>query len=206
MHSFLGSITVWRSAHAGCSAGVVRWRTPGKDLALPKLRQEWQDTPHPATDAVAEWGAAARAAIAEPRDWYAAAAVQYGWSRNVMLMMNRSMERTGVAPSNFNRQLAAQGSELAQQMAKDHYNVEFLGLSGEVAERELENALTSRITETLQELGPGFSFVGRQIHFDVDGDDYYVGLLFFHIEQLRHVVVGLKAGKFKPEHLGQLNF
>ncbi|MFE4833735.1 PDDEXK nuclease domain-containing protein [Arthrobacter sp. NPDC056691] len=101
------------------------------------------------------------------------------------MMMNRSMERTGTAPSNFTRHLAAADSELAQQMAKDPYNFEFLGLSGEVAERDLENALTSRITETLQELGPGFSFVGRQVHFDVDGDDYYVDLLFFHIEQLR---------------------
>jgi hypothetical protein len=63
--------------------------------------------------------------------------------------------------------------------------LEFLGLSGEVAERDLENALTSRTTETLRELGPGFSFVGRQVHFDVDGDDFYVDLLFFHIEQLR---------------------
>lgn len=59
----------------------------------------------------------------------------------------------GAAPSNFTRQLAAPDSELAQQMAKDPYNFEFLGLSGEVAERELENALTSWITETLQELG-----------------------------------------------------
>jgi predicted nuclease of restriction endonuclease-like (RecB) superfamily len=128
-----------------------------------------------------------KAASAEERDWHAAAAIQYGWSRNVLLnmMMNRSMERPGAAPSNFTRQLAAPDSELAQQMAKDPYNFEFLGLSGEVAERDLEKALTSRITETLQELGPGFSFVGRQVHFDVDGDDYYVDLLFFHIEQLR---------------------
>jgi predicted nuclease of restriction endonuclease-like (RecB) superfamily len=149
-----------------------------------------------------------KAATADERDWYAAAAIQYGWSRNVLMnmMMNRSMERTGAAPSNFTRQLAAADSELAQQMAKDPYNFEFLGLSGEVAERELENALTSRITETLQELGPGFSFVGRQVHFDVDGDDYYVDLLFFHIEQLRYVVIELKTGRFQPEHAGKLNF
>jgi predicted nuclease of restriction endonuclease-like (RecB) superfamily len=149
-----------------------------------------------------------KAATTEERDWYAAAAIQYGWSRNVLLnmMMNQSMERTGAAPSNFTRQLAAPDSELAQQMAKDPYNFEFLGLSGEVAERELENALTSRITETLQELGPGFSFVGRQVHFDVDGDDYYIDLLFFHIEQSRYVVVELKTGKFQPEYAGKLNF
>jgi predicted nuclease of restriction endonuclease-like (RecB) superfamily len=124
-----------------------------------------------------------KAASAEERDWYASSAVQYGWSRNVLLnmMRNRSMERTGTAPSNFASQLAAPDSELAQQVAKDPYNFEFLGLSGEVAERELEQALTSRITETLRELGPGFAFVGRQVHFDVDGDDYYVDMLFFLI-------------------------
>jgi predicted nuclease of restriction endonuclease-like (RecB) superfamily len=107
-----------------------------------------------------------KAATAEERNWYAAAASQYGWSRNVLLnmMMNRSMERTGAAPSNFTRQLAAPDSELAQQMAKEPYNFEFLGLSGEVAERDLENALTSRITETLQELGPAFrSSVGSPL-------------------------------------------
>lgn len=90
----------------------------------------------------------------------------HGWSRNVLLnmMMNRSMERTGAAPSNFVQRLVAPDSELAQQVAKDPYNFEFLGLSGEVAERDLENALTNRITETLRELGPGFAFVGRQVH------------------------------------------
>ncbi len=149
-----------------------------------------------------------KATTPEEREWYAAAAVQYGWSRNVLLnmMMNRSMERTGAAPSNFTSQLAAPESELAQQMAKDPYNFEFLGLSGEVIERDLENALTNRITETLQELGPGFAFVGRQVHFDVDGDDYYVDLLFFHVEQLRYVVIELKTGRFQPEWAGKLNF
>jgi len=64
-------------------------------------------------------------------------------------------------------------------MAKDPYNIEFLGLSGEVAERALGNALTSRITETLRELGPGFSLVGRQVTFDVEGDEFYVDLHVF---------------------------
>ena len=144
----------------------------------------------------------------EQRAWYAAAAVDYGWSRNVLMnmVMNRTRERTGAAPSNFQHQLVAPDSELAQQIAKDPYNFEFLGLSGEVAERDLENALTGRITETLRELGPGFSFVGRQVHFDVDGDDFYVDLLFFHIEQSRYVVIELKTGKFQPEDAGKLNF
>ncbi|MEC5180858.1 PDDEXK nuclease domain-containing protein [Arthrobacter sp. CG_A4] len=142
------------------------------------------------------------------RVWYASAAVEHGWSRNVLMnmIMNKTLERTGAAPSNFVQQLVAPDSELAQQVAKDPYNFEFLGLSGEIAERDLENALTSRITETLRELGPGFSFVGRQVHFDVDGDDFYVDLLFFHIEQSRYVVIELKTGKFQPEYAGKLNF
>lgn len=99
------------------------------------------------------------------RLWYASAAVEYGWSRNVLMnmIMNKTLERTGAAPSNFAQQLVAPDSELAQQVAKDPYNFEFLGLAGEVAERDLENALTSRITETRRKLGPGFSFVGRQV-------------------------------------------
>ncbi|MDN3935606.1 PDDEXK nuclease domain-containing protein [Arthrobacter sp. YD4] len=142
------------------------------------------------------------------RRWYAAAAVEHGWSRNVLMnmIMNKTLERTGAAPSNFVQHLVEPDSELAQQIAKDPYNFEFLGLSGEVAERDLENALTSRITETLRELGPGFAFVGRQVHFDVDGDDFYVDLLFFHIEQSRYVVIELKTGKFQPEYAGKLNF
>ncbi|WP_461164611.1 PDDEXK nuclease domain-containing protein [Arthrobacter sp. R4-81] len=144
----------------------------------------------------------------DDRAWYATAAVEYGWSRNVLLnmIMNKTLERTGAAPSNFVQRLVGPDSELAQQVAKDPYNFEFLGLSGEVAERDLENALTSRITETLHELGPGFSFVGRQVHFDVDGDDFYVDMLFFNIDQSRYVVVELKTGKFQPEWAGKLNF
>lgn len=144
----------------------------------------------------------------EERDWYVAATVQYGWSRNVLLnmMMNQSMERTGTAPSNFTNHLAAPDSELAQQVAKDPYSFDFLGLSGEVAERDLEQALMNRITETLRELGNGFAFVGRQVHFNVDGDDFYIDLLFFHVEQLRYFVIELKTGKFQPEYAGKLNF
>lgn len=144
----------------------------------------------------------------EKRTSYAAAAVRYGWSRNVLLnmIMSRTLERTGAAPSNFAQQLVAQDSDLAQQIAKDPYNFEFLGLSGEVAERELELALTSRITETLRELGPGFAFVGRQVHFDVDGNDYYVDMQFFHMDQNRYLVIELKTGRFQPEFAGKPNF
>lgn len=68
------------------------------------------------------------------------------------------------------------------------------------------NYLTPSIVETLNELGPGFAFVGRQVHFEVGEDDYYIDLLFFHVEQLRYFVIELKTGKFQPEYAGKLNF
>jgi len=142
------------------------------------------------------------------RDWYAQAAVQHGWSRNVLMnqIMNRTQERIGSGPTNFTRQLPAAESELAQQIAKDPYVFDFLELTDEAAERDLEQSLMDRIVETLRELGAGFAFVGRQVHFDVGGDDFYLDLLFFHVVQLRYVVVELKTGKFQPEYAGKLGF
>jgi predicted nuclease of restriction endonuclease-like (RecB) superfamily len=144
----------------------------------------------------------------DDRDRHAAAAVEHGWSRNVLMnhIMNRTLERTGAAPSNFSNQLAPADSDLARQLAKDPYVFDFLDLTRDAAERDLEQALTDRIVETLRELGPGFAFVGRQVHFEVDGDDFYLDLLFFHVSQLRYVVVELKTGKFQPEYAGKLGF
>lgn len=145
---------------------------------------------------------------ASTRDWYASQADTHGWSRNVLLnhIMSRAHERVGAAPSNFDRHLVPGDSELARQLAKDPYVFDFLGLSRGIGERDLEQALMDRMVETLRELGAGFAFVGRQVHFEVDGDDFYIDLLFFHVTQLRYVVVELKIGKFKPDYTGQLGF
>jgi predicted nuclease of restriction endonuclease-like (RecB) superfamily len=142
------------------------------------------------------------------RNWYAARAAEHGWSRNVLTnqIMNRTLERIGAPPTNFAGQLAPADSDLARELGKDPYVFDFLDLTDAVSERELEQALMDRIVDTLRELGSGFAFVGRQVHFDVDGDDFYVDLLFFHTEQLRYVVIELKTGKFEPAFAGQLGF
>ncbi|MCS5735798.1 PDDEXK nuclease domain-containing protein [Herbiconiux daphne] len=142
------------------------------------------------------------------RDWYAANALAHGWSRNVLEHHIRTSAHTRfeAAPSNFDRVLDPADSDLAQQITKDPYVLDFLAVDGDAKERELEQALVDRIIETLRELGEGFAFVGKQVHFDVDGDDFFVDLLFFHVEQLRYVVIELKTGRFKPEFLGQLGF
>ena len=142
------------------------------------------------------------------RDWYAAQAAQHGWSRAVLTdrITGQLRQRTGAAPSNFPATLPPDDSDMAQQLTRDPLIFEFLDLSGQVAERDLEQALMDRLTQTLLELGHGLAFVGRQYHLDVDGDDFYIDLLFFHVEQFRYVVVELKVGKFEPEFVGKLGF
>lgn len=142
------------------------------------------------------------------RAWYAAAAVEHGWSRNVLLHQIKveTHRRVGAAASNFADRLPAPDSDLAQAMTKDPYAFDFLGLTDAASERELENALMLRLQHTLLELGPGLAFVGRQYHLEVDDEDFYVDLLFFDTNALRYVVLELKTGKFVPGYAGQLNF
>lgn len=145
---------------------------------------------------------------AESRRWYAARAIENGWSRNVLVMQieTRLRERKGAAVTNFEARLPAPHSDLARESLKDPYRFDFLGLSEEAQEREVENALVRHVTEFLLELGAGFAFVGRQVLLDVGGEEFFLDLLFYHLKLRCHVVIELKAGKFKPEHLGQLGF
>ncbi len=139
---------------------------------------------------------------------YAALAVQHGWSRNVLVhhIELRTAERIGNAQNNFEITLAPPLSDLARESLKDPYKLEFLGLSADVRERELEQALVSRLADFLLELGTGFAFVGKQVHLEVGGEDFYIDLLFYHIKLHCYVVIELKTTDFKPEHLGQLGF
>jgi predicted nuclease of restriction endonuclease-like (RecB) superfamily len=139
---------------------------------------------------------------------YAEAAVEFGWSRNVLAthIQSQRIERKGRAVTNFERVLPKAESDLARESLKDPYRLDFLGLGDGAEEREIEATLTGHITNFLLELGAGFAFVGRQVHLEVGGDDFYVDLLFYHLTLRRYVVVELKADKFRPEHLGQLGF
>ena len=142
------------------------------------------------------------------RDWYLAHAVQHNWSRNVLVMQieTRAHQRAGQAITNFAQQLPAPLSDLAQESLKDPYRFDFLGLSHAAQERDIENALVRHVTDFLLELGAGFAFVGRQVLLEVGGDEFFIDLLFYHLKLRCYVVIELKAGKFKPEHLGQLGF
>lgn len=144
----------------------------------------------------------------EQRLAYAQRAVEHGWSRATLEIHIEShlLEREGQAITNFAARLPAPGTDLARQALKDPYLFDFLDVGQEANEREIESALVKHITQFLLELGAGFAFVGRQVHLEVGGDDFYIDLLFYHLKLRCYVVIELKAEKFKPEHLGQLSF
>ena len=145
---------------------------------------------------------------AEQRLDYAQRAIEHGWSRNVLNIHieRRLLEREGQAVSNFALRLPAPASDLAQESLTDPYLFDFLGIGQEAGERAIEDAIVQHITRFLIELGAGFAFVGKQVHLEVGGDDFFIDLLFYHLKLRCYVVVELKAGAFKPEHAGQLGF
>lgn len=95
---------------------------------------------------------------------------------------------------------------MAVESIKDPYHFDFLGLEDNAQEREIEQALTRRIMDFMLELGKGFAFVGRQYKMEINESDYFLDLLFYHLNLRCYVVIELKAGKFKPEYAGKLNF
>lgn len=142
------------------------------------------------------------------RIWYMQRAIEHGWSRAVLTVQieTKAHRRMGKAQTNFAQTLPPPQSDLAQQVLKDPYTFDFLTLSAEARERELEQGLTEHIQKFLVELGVGFAFVGRQVHLGVGGDDYYLDLLFYHLKLRCFVVLDLKMEAFKPEFAGKMNF
>jgi len=144
----------------------------------------------------------------EQRLWYAQQTLEHGWSRAVLTVQIQTdaHKRQGKALTNFKQTLPPPQSDLAQQALKDPYTLDFLTLSDDARERELEQGLVEHIQKFLLELGVGFAFVGRQVHLEIGGDDYYLDLLFYHLKLRCYVVIDLKMEPFKPEFAGKMNF
>jgi predicted nuclease of restriction endonuclease-like (RecB) superfamily len=182
-------------------------------LYMRRVAESWPDeaefVQHPA--AQIPWGHVMvlldRLDTREKRDWYAARAAEQGWSRAVLQHQIKVdlWASIGAAPANFDVALDPADSDLARQLVKDPYVFEHLGMVSSRLERDVEQALMDRLQDTLMELGRGMALVGRQFHLPLAGGaEFVIDLLLFHVEQLRYVVVELKAGDFAPAHLGQL--
>ncbi|MBW1803092.1 MAG: DUF1016 family protein, partial [Deltaproteobacteria bacterium] len=142
------------------------------------------------------------------RFWYARQAISQGWSRDTLALMIKSHahKRQGAAVTNFDAQLPQPHAQLAKDALKDPYIFDFLTLDKPFRERELESGLIKQLERFLLELGAGFAFVGRQVHLDVAEEDFYIDLLFYHLQLRSFVVIDLKIGPFKPEYAGKINF
>ena len=206
-----------RSFYLAYSQGVTVVPQPVGQLAQAAESQEIGKVPQavgqlPPALAVIPWGhnisLVEKLDNTEARLWYAHQTTMNGWSRAVLVHQIESdlFGRQGAAITNFQRALPAPQSDLAAELIKDPYHFGFLGLTKGISERQLEESLTTRLTDFLMELGKGFAFVGRQYPLHVAEQDFYLDLLFYHLDLRCFVVIDLKVEPFKPEFAGKMSF
>ena len=142
------------------------------------------------------------------REFYIRKTIENGWSRDVLEIQIETglYLRQGKAITNFELTMPKPQSDLANQFLKSPYNFDFLGLTDEADERDIEQAMMKHIRDYLLELDVGFAFVGSQYRLEVGGEEFLIDQLFYHLKLRCYFVLELKAGKFKPEYLGKLNF
>jgi predicted nuclease of restriction endonuclease-like (RecB) superfamily len=147
------------------------------------------------------------------RDFYTEMCRIEGWSTRTLQTKIGSMlyERTALSrkPEDLARMEldALQKEDLLTPdlVFRDPYVLDFLGLKDAYLEKDLEAAILREMESFLLELGAGFSFVARQKRMTVDGDDFYLDLLFFHRGLRRLIAIELKLDKFRPDHFGQMS-
>ena len=146
----------------------------------------------------------------EKRIWYAEKTYENGWACTVLeTQIDTDLyarQAINEKLTNFSSQLQLAHSELARDTIKDPYIFELAGIKEEAIEVDIENAMVERIKNILLELGKGFSFLGNQYKFSTENNDYYIDLLFYHLDLRCYIVVELKNQEFKPEFMGQLSF
>jgi len=196
-------------ANYATSCGAIGQQAVGQLIGLP---EEPVVEPPVAKLVLIPWGhnreIVSKCANVEEALYYVRKTIENNWSRSVLVHQIESglFQREGQAITNFSETLPAPQSDLAQQLLKDPYTFDFLSLTEDYNERELESALTDHITKFLLELGAGFAFVGRQKILQVGARDFFLDLLFYHTKLHCYVVVELKMDEFEPEYAGKLNF
>lgn len=144
------------------------------------------------------------------REWYAKKCFENGWSHTVLdhQIDLQLYERQAISEklTNFENKLPIRQSELARDLIKDPYIFELEGIKENAVENDIENAMMEKIKNVLLELGKGFSFVGNQYKISTENQDYYIDMLFYHLDLRCYIVVELKNVEFKPEYIGQLSF
>ena len=142
------------------------------------------------------------------REFYIRMTRKFGWTKNVLIhqIENQSYEKTLLNQTNFEQTLPAEIHNQAKLAVKDEYTFDFLELGDEHSERQLEQAVLSRIELFLREMGGVFSFVGSQYRLEISDKEYFIDLLLFHRRLRCLVAIELKVGEFIPEYVGKMQF
>lgn len=190
---------------------------PSKDIIVPQAVGQIQKNTSknvilPQLVAIIPWGhhreIISKCSTIEEAIFYINETVKNNWSRSVLVAQIESklFKRKGKSINNFETTLPKLQSDLAKETFKNPYTFELLGLSETIKEHELETTLTNNIKTFLLELGQGFAYMGKQFPIQVNGDAFFIDLLFYHTRLHCYVVVELKVEDFKPEFVGKLNF
>ena len=142
------------------------------------------------------------------RLFYIQQARKYGWSKNVLIhqIENQAYQKTLINQQNFEQTLPEPMQNQASLALKDEYTFDFLNLTDQYSEHELEQALLANIRKFLIEMGGDFTFVGNQYVVELDGTEYRIDLLLYHRELRCLIAIELKIDEFKPEYAGKMNF
>jgi predicted nuclease of restriction endonuclease-like (RecB) superfamily len=143
------------------------------------------------------------------REYYITSCIKFGWSRNVLLnQINAKAYALSLKQKhhNFSRTLPKHIREQAEESLKSVYNLDFLGITKPILERELEKRLIEKIKHFILELGSGFSFISSQHRLELNGSEYFIDLLFFNRKLKCLVAIELKTGQFEPEYAGKMDF
>lgn len=142
------------------------------------------------------------------RIFYIRKTIENGWSKNILKLQieGRLYDRQGKAINNFEAIMPAYESDLAKETFKSPYIFDFLTLTEDAKEKDLERGLIQHLKKFMLELGRGFAYVGNQYNLQVENDEYFLDLLFYNTNLHCYVLLELKIGDFKPEYAGKLNF
>lgn len=145
---------------------------------------------------------------AQEREFYLRMTRKFGWSKKVLIhqIENQSYEKSLLGQTNFDKTLSPALRAQAKLAVQDEYAFDFLELSAQHSERELERALIARIEEFLRAMGGMFSFMGSQYRLEVEGKEFFIDLLLFHRRLRTLVAIELKIGEFEPEFVGKMQF
>lgn len=142
------------------------------------------------------------------KEFYMKMSKRNGWTYRVLIHQIElgTYENTLLSQSNFKKNLAKNLHSEASLVVKDEFALDFLGLGDEHSEQELERAIVKNIEAFLREVGTSIAFLGSQYRIELEGQEFFIDLLFYHRRLKSLIAVELKVSEFIPEYVGKMQF